>query len=192
MIGMVQPLQPGGYAGDGVPADDGRPRSTRSAAPAASSASARPRTAGCCSRWPASAASRSARELDRRRAAIAASRRLCGPYRADLDAADELVELDRERLMAALAAYFAAAASVDRLGGGEAGRRPQSRDLAVHGLPFGPVEKQALLEAADTSARAKLLVGFLEMGAFAPAAGHRRSGPIKTCRRGHEPSSGAR
>jgi hypothetical protein len=33
-------------------------------------------------------------------------------------------------------------------------------------LPFGPAEKQALLEAADTSARAKLLVGLLEMGAF--------------------------
>jgi Lon protease-like protein len=33
-------------------------------------------------------------------------------------------------------------------------------------LPFGPAEKQALLEAEDTSARAKLLVAFLEMGAF--------------------------
>ncbi|NDH62205.1 MAG: hypothetical protein EBY18_11290 [Alphaproteobacteria bacterium] len=26
MIGMVQPLQPGGYAGDGLPSDDGRPK----------------------------------------------------------------------------------------------------------------------------------------------------------------------
>ena len=33
-------------------------------------------------------------------------------------------------------------------------------------LPFGPAEKQALLEAADTTARAKLLTGLLEMGAF--------------------------
>ena len=33
-------------------------------------------------------------------------------------------------------------------------------------LPFGPAEKQALLEAADTTARAKLLVAVLEMGAF--------------------------
>ena len=33
-------------------------------------------------------------------------------------------------------------------------------------LPFGPAEKQALLEAIDTSARAKLLVSLLEMGAF--------------------------
>ena len=33
-------------------------------------------------------------------------------------------------------------------------------------LPFGPAEKQALLEAPDTSARAKLLIAFLEMTAF--------------------------
>ena len=26
MIGMVQPMQPGGYAGDGLPTDDGRPK----------------------------------------------------------------------------------------------------------------------------------------------------------------------
>ena len=39
-------------------------------------------------------------------------------------------------------------------------------------LPFGPAEKQALLEAADSSARAKLLIAFLEMNAFAPPSGH--------------------
>jgi Lon protease-like protein len=33
-------------------------------------------------------------------------------------------------------------------------------------LPFGPAEKQALLEAADSTARAKLLIAFLEMSAF--------------------------
>jgi len=36
-------------------------------------------------------------------------------------------------------------------------------------LPFGPAEKQALLEAADSTARAKLLVAFLEMNAFGQA-----------------------
>jgi Lon protease-like protein len=36
-------------------------------------------------------------------------------------------------------------------------------------LPFGPAEKQALLEATDTNARAKLLVAFLEMGGFPQA-----------------------
>ena len=33
-------------------------------------------------------------------------------------------------------------------------------------LPFGPSEKQALQEAADSTARAKLLIAFLEMNAF--------------------------
>jgi Lon protease-like protein len=33
-------------------------------------------------------------------------------------------------------------------------------------LPFGPAEKQALLEASDSTARAKLLVALLEMNAF--------------------------
>jgi Lon protease-like protein len=37
-------------------------------------------------------------------------------------------------------------------------------------LPFGPAEKQALLEAADTSARAKLLIALLEMSAFGPSS----------------------
>jgi len=35
-------------------------------------------------------------------------------------------------------------------------------------LPFGPAEKQALLEAAESTARAKLLVAFLEMNALRP------------------------
>jgi Lon protease-like protein len=33
-------------------------------------------------------------------------------------------------------------------------------------LPFGPAVKQALLVAADSTARAKLLIAFLEMSAF--------------------------
>jgi uncharacterized protein len=37
-------------------------------------------------------------------------------------------------------------------------------------LPFGPAEKQALLEAADSTARAKLLIAFLEMNAFGPSS----------------------
>ena len=39
-------------------------------------------------------------------------------------------------------------------------------------LPFGPAEKQALLEAADSTARAKLLIAFLEMSAFGDNSGH--------------------
>ena len=37
-------------------------------------------------------------------------------------------------------------------------------------LPFGPAEKQGLLEAADGAARAKLLIAFLEMNAFAQSS----------------------
>ena len=40
----------------------------------------------------------------------------------------------------------------------------------LRSLLLGPTEKQALLEANDTSARAKLLIAFLEMGAFGPAS----------------------
>ena len=49
-------------------------------------------------------------------------------------------------------------------------------------LPFGPAEKQALLEAADTTARAKLLVAFLEMNAFGQASRRRRNGRIDSLR----------
>ena len=38
-------------------------------------------------------------------------------------------------------------------------------------LPFGPAEKQALLEAADSTARARLLLAFLEMNAFGEPSG---------------------
>src|SRR5205085_9357297 len=88
------------------------------------------------------------------------------PYRADLDQDDEAIELDRERLMAALAAFFRGRnLSTDW----EAVKQAADRNLVTSlsmVLPFGPVEKQALLEAANSTARAKLLVAFLEMAAF--------------------------
>ena len=47
-------------------------------------------------------------------------------------------------------------------------------------LPFGPAEKQALLEAADTTARAKLLIALPGNERLRPAAGDaRRSGPTR-------------
>ena len=49
MIGMVQPQQPGGYAGDGLPTDDGRPKvHTGRLRRPHRRASTRPRTAACC------------------------------------------------------------------------------------------------------------------------------------------------
>jgi Lon protease-like protein len=88
------------------------------------------------------------------------------PYRADLDHADDAVELDRERLMAGLSAFFRTRnLSTDWDALKQAADASLVASLSMV-LPFGPAEKQALLEAADTSARAKLLVAFLEMNAF--------------------------
>ena len=166
MIGMVQPMQPGGFAGDGMPVEGGRPDVHK---------------VGCAGRIVSFNETEDgrlllalsgvcrfeiSRELDLAQGGYRRVSSLFAPYRTDLDHADELVELDRERLMAALAAFFRnRKLSTDW----EAVKQAADRNLVTSlsmVLPFGPVEKQALLEAADTTARARLLVAFLEMGAF--------------------------
>ena len=167
MIGMVQPLQAGGYAGDGAAAGDGPPKVHH---------------IGCAGRIVSfnetedgrlmlvlSGVSRFeiSRELDPAQGGYRRVSALFGPYRGDLDAIDELVAIDRERLMAALAAFFKArnlSTDWDAVKQAADGNLVSSLSMV---LPFGPAEKQALLEAADTEARAKLLVAFLEMGGFA-------------------------
>jgi hypothetical protein len=170
MVGMVQPMQPGGFAGDGLPTDDGRPKVHQ---------------VGCAGRIVSfnetedgrlllalSGVSRFqiTRELDPTHGGYRRASVLFSPYRADLDYADEMVTLNRERLMAGLAAFFRGKnLSTDW----EAVKKADDLNLVNSlsmVLPFGPVEKQALLEAADTSARAKLLVAFLEMAAFTPSS----------------------
>ncbi|CAN5708680.1 LON peptidase substrate-binding domain-containing protein [soil metagenome] len=168
MIGMVQPMQPGGYAGDGLPVDDGRPKLHK---------------VGCAGRIVSFNETEDGRlllalsgvcrfeigrELDLAQGGYRRVSSLFAPYRADLDHADELVALERERLMAALATFFRSRnLSTDWEAVKQAGDRNLVTSLSMM-LPFGPLEKEALLEAADTTARAKLLVGFLEMGAFGP------------------------
>ena len=168
MIGMVQPLQPGGYAGDGIPTDDGRPPVHR---------------IGCAGRIVSfnetedgrlllalSGVSRFeiVRELDLAQGGYRRVSSVFSPFRADLDHADDDVELDRERLMAGLAAFFRSRnLSTDWDAVKQAADANLVASLSMV-LPFGPAEKQALLEAADSTARAKLLVAFLEMNAFAP------------------------
>jgi hypothetical protein len=89
------------------------------------------------------------------------------PYIGDLDEAPQFI--DRERLTETLKPYFH-----------QLGIKPDWR--ALEGLmddrlvttvsmlaPFAPQEKQALLEAADTKARAELLIGLLEMAVKANA-----------------------
>jgi Lon protease-like protein len=170
MIGMVQPMQPGGFAGDGLPSEDGRPKVHQ---------------VGCAGRVVSfnetedgrlllalSGVTRFqiARELDPAQGGYRRASVLFSPYRADLDYADEMVALDRERLVAGLAAFFKGKnLSTDWDAVKKADDLNLVNSLSMV-LPFGPVEKQALLEAADTSARAKLLVGFLEMAALTPSS----------------------
>ena len=106
MIGMVQPQQPGGYAGDGLPTDDGKPKVHK---------------VGCAGRIVSFNETEDGRlllalsgvcrfdivrELDLAHGGYRRVSSVFSPYRADLDHADEQIEVDRERLMAALAAFF--------------------------------------------------------------------------------------
>ena len=166
MIGMVQPVQPGGYAGDGMPTADGRPPVHR---------------VGCAGRIVNFSETEDGRlmlalsgvcrfeivrELDLAHGGYRRVSSVFSPYRADLDHGEEVVDLDRERLMAALAAFFRARnLSTDWDAVKQAADANLVTSLSMV-LPFGPAEKQALLEAADSSARAKLLIAFLEMSAF--------------------------
>jgi len=166
MIGMVQPVQPGGYAGDGLPLDDGKPKVHK---------------VGCAGRIVSFSETEDGRlllalsgvcrfevgrELELAQGGYRRVSSIFSPYRADLEQDDEMVELDRERLMAALAAFFRGknlSTDWDAVKQAADGNLVTSLSMV---LPFGPVEKEALLEAADSTARAKLLVGFLEMAAY--------------------------
>ncbi|SJZ91388.1 hypothetical protein SAMN02745126_02848 [Enhydrobacter aerosaccus] len=167
MIGMVQPVQPGGYAGDGLPTGDGGPPKVQ--------------RIGCAGRISSFNETEDGRlllalsgvcrfeigrELDLAPGGYRRVMSIFAPFRGDLDHADELVDLDRERLMAALAAYFRSRnLSTDWEAVKQAADRNLITSLSMV-LPFGPAEKQALLEAADTTARAKLLIALLEMASF--------------------------
>ncbi len=95
--------------------------------------------------------------------------RICVPdwsrFHGDLDEAEPAIE--RERLTEALKPYFrrhGIAADLAAIAGAPAERLVTSLAMLC---PFAPSEKQALLEAADGSARATLLITLLEMAAFA-------------------------
>ena len=90
------------------------------------------------------------------------------PYRSDYDDEPE-ANVDRERLMKAVEAYFKAQGlSADW----EAIKNtPDSRLVTALAMvcPFAPSEKQALLEADGPTARAETLVTLMEMAAAPPA-----------------------
>ena len=170
LIGMVQPMQPGGFAGDGLPTPDGRPPVHR---------------VGCAGRIVSFSETEDGRlllalsgvcrfetirELDLAHGGYRRVSSVFSHFRPDLDHADEKVELDRDRLMAALTAFFRGRnLSTDW----EAVKKAADANLVTSLsmiLPFGPAEKQALLEAVDTTARANLLMALLEMNAFGPSS----------------------
>lgn len=81
------------------------------------------------------------------------------------DAVDELVDdLDSKRLMTALRSFAAAhqiTLELDRLG--QLPGRALLNSMAM-ALPFAPVEKQALLEAASLRKRFDVLIALMDMG----------------------------
>ncbi|MBM3643239.1 MAG: peptidase S16 [Alphaproteobacteria bacterium] len=166
MIGMIQPQRPGGYAGDGIAEESGPPAVHRT---------------GCAGRIVSFSETEDGRllvvlagvarfdvgrELEPAQGGYRRVTSQFSAWRADLDHADEAVSLDRDRLLAALGAFFRAKglkADWDQVRQATDGSLVTSLSMM---LPFSPTEKQALLEARDGTQRAKLLTAFLELAAF--------------------------
>jgi Lon protease-like protein len=169
LIGMVQPLKAGGFAGDGIAEQPGQPPSVQ--------------PIGCAGRITAFSETGDGRLLITlagicRFAIIkelpldARGYRRVKPdyarFAADLAGDDdEAVDLDRARLLADLQRYFAANhlatdwKSLEQVG--DAGLIT----TICMAAPFDPVEKQALLEAENATMRGKLLIALLEQAILA-------------------------
>jgi Lon protease-like protein len=160
LIGMVQPLTPGGFAGDGLSSSDLPPPVQK---------------IGCAGRIVSFTETGDGRVLVTLlglcRFAATGEERLApggyrlaqvdyGNYRADMAKAS--TEVDRPRLLAALRRFFTANnLSVDWQA------LEQLDDAALVGTvsmvaPLEPLDKQALLEAQDGTTRGKVLIGLLE------------------------------
>lgn len=85
------------------------------------------------------------------------------PYEKDLEQGFGEDEVDRERLLSVLKEYL----TVNDLSADWEGINNSSNELLVNTLsmisPYGPEEKQALLEAGDLKTRAEVLVALAEM-----------------------------
>jgi Lon protease-like protein len=87
-------------------------------------------------------------------------------FRSDLDAA-ATANVDRQRLLKALQAYFAhQKISIDPAAVVDIPDDKLVTSLAMV-CPFEAKEKQALLEAADLAERSRVMTALLELGAFA-------------------------
>jgi uncharacterized protein len=87
----------------------------------------------------------------------------CSEFAADFDQDPGDTGVDREELLRTLAAYLDA----NKIRADWTGIREASIETLVNGLsmmsPYGPREKQALLEAPDLKSRAELLVAVTEI-----------------------------
>lgn len=95
------------------------------------------------------------------------------PYLADLALDRPPIQIERDKILTALKAYFARR-SVDANWDAIRGLSDDSLVITLAmACPFEPVEKQALLEAPDDADRAATLLALLEMGAAGPdGSGH--------------------
>ncbi len=83
------------------------------------------------------------------------------PYAADLEPDGAVV--DRHRLTNAVGHYLARHGVSMDAGRMEGASDPELVSAVAMAAPLQPAEKQALLEAADTVARARLMIGLFEM-----------------------------
>jgi Lon protease-like protein len=169
MIGMVQPNKPGGFAGDGKPEPGGGlPPVHR---------------IGCAGRIVSFEETGDGRlgialggvcrfEIAHELPLADGGYRVVTPdwtrFRGDLDVGSAPVDVDRAVLVGALKAFARRRKlSIDwkALEGAPDSMLVGALSMA---LPFGPSERQALLEAADGTARGKLLQAFLQMATDDP------------------------
>ncbi|MEO8557984.1 MAG: LON peptidase substrate-binding domain-containing protein [Rhodospirillales bacterium] len=168
MIGMIQPLKAGGFAGDGVSEQPDEPPAVQ--------------PIGCAGRISSFGETQDGRLLVTLSGACRfmvaeelplhehGYRRVQPDYSrfaADLQGGNEQVELDRSRLLGDLRRYFAAnnlatdwktLEQVDDAG---------LITTICMAAPFDAAEKQALLEAETATLRGKLLIAFLEQAVLA-------------------------
>ena len=91
-----------------------------------------------------------------------------GPYRADL--VEESAEIDRDRLLAAVRAYFRGRGLKIDWDAVQHTTDERLVSTLAMGCPFEPNEKQALLEAPDLVRRAEILTTLMEMSAMGAEA----------------------
>ncbi len=167
MVGMIQPVKQGGFAGDGISDEPGQPPAIQ--------------PVGCAGRISTFGETPDGRLL----VTLAGVCRFVvveelpldgGGYRrvrpdyarfaGDIGEPSELVDLDRPRLLADLRRYFAANDLATDWKSLEQVDDAGLITTICMAAPFDAAEKQALLEAENATSRGKLLIAFLEEAVF--------------------------